>query len=367
MNYYVIAAAVIVGATSGAASARWIRRGVQTTRVLAGGAGVGLCGTLVMTGVALPFFGLDQFMVVHVAYLVLVVGVPLAGAVVLGCARPRPRTTTALCLASLAVIPVGVYATHIEPFWLRVDSVELAVESIGEPIRIGVVADLQATEIGSYENDALDRLIALEPDIVVFPGDLHQLDPDQLDERAPQFTEMIRRLVDTVPVVYLVNGHSDTPADLRRITQGTGARVLDNETDIFELKGNVVHLAGISLLDDEYEPAAWRAAEHLTGGSLPVVSVLLAHEPDAIKLLRGRAVGLLVSGHTHGGQVSIPFFGPPITASNVPRKVAAGGLHELHGTPVYVSTGVGRESGNAPQIRFGVRPSIGIIDLVAKG
>ena len=366
MNIYVIAAAVIVGATSGAASVRWIRLGVHTTRVLAGGAGVGLAGTLAMTALALPVFGPDQYMVVHVAYLVLVVGVPLAGAVVLGFARPRPRAITGLCLASFAVIPVGVYATHIEPFWLRVDSVQLSVGGIGETVRIGVMADLQATEIGSYENEALDRLIALEPDMVVFPGDLHQLGSSALDERAPQFTEMIRRLVDAVPVVYLVNGHSDTPSELRWITQGTGAKVLDNEIDTFELNGNVIHIAGISLLDDEYESAAWRAAEQLAGDNLPGLRIVLAHEPDAVKLVERTPVDLLVSGHTHGGQVSIPFFGPPITASSVPRHVAAGGLHELHGTPVYVSTGVGRERGNAPQLRFGVRPSIGIIDLVGE-
>ncbi|MDE0223120.1 MAG: hypothetical protein OXJ90_27900, partial [Spirochaetaceae bacterium] len=53
--------------------------------------------------------------------------------------------------------------------------------------------------------------------------------------------------------------------------------------------------------------------------------------------------------------------------TGVPRHVAAGGLHELYGTPIYVSTGVGRERGNAPQLRLGVRPSIGIIDLVPSG
>ena len=269
LNYYVIAAAVVVGAASGAASVSWIRRGVQSIRVVLGGAAVGFGCTIVLTAVALLFTGPDGFIVVHVVYLVLVVGLPLAGAVVLASARPRPRTISALCLVSFAAIPVGIYATHIEPFWLRVDSVELAVDSIGEGIRIGVVADLQATDIGSYENEALDRLIALEPDIVVFPGDLHQLEPDQLDGRAPQFTELVQRLVDAVPIVYLVNGHSDTPEDLRRIARGTGARVLDNETDTFELKGNVIHIAGISLHDRKYADAARWAAEQLPATTSP--------------------------------------------------------------------------------------------------
>ena len=365
MNYYVIAAAVIVGSASGAASVYWINRGVHAGWVVLGALGVGVGCTLVLAAIALIFTGPDAFMVLHVVYLVLVFGLPLAGAVVLAFSSPIPPAVLVLCIASFSAIPIGIYATHIEPFWLRVDAVELAVDGISEDIRIGVVADLQTTSIGDYENKAIDRLLSLEPDVVVFPGDLHQIKHGRFDERAPEFTRLIERLVDAVPIVYLVNGHSDTVADLWQITRGTGARVLDNEIDTFELNGNLIHIAGVSLDGRDYEPAGWEAAKRLAEGDLPGVRILLAHEPDAIGLLEGRTVDLLVSGHTHGGQVSIPFFGPPITASRVPRHVAAGGLHDLHGTPVYVSTGVGRERGNAPQLRFGVRPSLGIIDLVA--
>ena len=61
--------------------------------------------------------------------------------------------------------------------------------------------------------------------------------------------------------------------------------------------------------------------------------------------------------------MQLPFIGPPITMSEVPRDVAAGGLHELDGVPLYLSNGVGMERATAPQVRFGDRPSVGVVTL----
>lgn len=364
LNYYAIAAAVIVGSASGVVCVRWIGGRASDGLVVVRAAATGIAGSLLFSAGALLITGLDGFTVIHVVYLVLVVGAPLAGVIVLVFARERSRAITALCIAALLAVPVGVYATHIEPFWLRTDSVQLAVDGIGGEIRVGVLADLQTTAIGAYENEAADRLMALGPDVVLIPGDLYQFDPEEFDERAPQFTELIRRLAEAVPAVYLVSGNTDTVAGLLRITEGTGAKVLDNEVAALVLNGNAVSLGGITLFGDDR--AARRVAERLSGDERAAVRILVAHKPDAVELLEGRSVDLLVSGHTHGGQVSIPFLGPPLTLSSVPRHVAAGGLHELDGTSVYVSTGVGRERDNAPQLRFGVRPSIGTIDLVGR-
>ena len=362
LNYYVIAAAAIVGAVSGIASVAWIRQGVHDGLVAIRASAVGIGGSLILSAGAFLITGLDGFTLIHVVYVVLTIGVPLAGVIVLLFARERSRAITAICLAALLAIPVGIYATHIEPFWLRTESVELTVDGVGEKIRVGVLSDLQTTAIGTYENEAVDRLIALEPDIVLVPGDLYQFDPELFDERAPQFSELVRRLVDAVSIVFLVSGNTDTVAGLLAITEGTGAKVLDNQIETLVVNGNVVSVGGTTLFGDER--AAQRVADRLSGDDLAGVRILLAHKPDAIELLEGRSVELLVAGHTHGGQVSLPFLGPPLTLSSVPRHVAAGGLHELDGTAVYVSTGVGRERDNAPQLRFGVRPSIGTVDLV---
>ena len=408
LNYYCIAAAVLVGGVAGLGAVRWLRAGLGGARVVGRAAGVGFAGTVVLGAGALFITGVDGFTLIHVAYVVGTVGVPLAGGIVLVGARPRPWGVTAVCVVALAAIPVGVYATYVEPFWLRVETVSLAVDGLNEvdgvdeAIRIGVLADLQTTAVGDYERDAVERLLGFEPDIVLLPGDLYQFDAELFDERAPQFTELIRRIVGEVPLVYLVSGNTDTVAGLRRITEGTGARVLDNEIDVFELNGVSVWVGGTTLFGDD--AAARRMARRLAGGEQgltgdgvglagggdgdsdgdgdgdggsagvrtglgvrtgPGVRILIGHKPDAIELVRQTPVDLVVSGHTHGGQVSLPLFGPPLTLTGVPRHVAAGGLHELHGTPIYVSTGVGRERGNAPQLRLGVRPSIGIIDLVA--
>lgn len=387
LNYYCVAAAVLVGAVAGGLAVRWLRGaggGAGGWRVVGRAAGVGFVGTAVLAAGGLLITGVDGFTLIHVAYVVGTVGVPLAGGIVLVGARgrTRPRVVTVVCVLALAAVPVGVYATYVEPFWLRVDRVELAVpamEAVGavgtadgvvERIRIGVLADLQTTGVGDYERDAVERLLGLGPDVVVLPGDLYQFDAAVFAERAPGFARLIERIVGEVPHVYLVSGNTDTVAGLRRIVGGSGARVLDNEIDTIEVRGVPVRVGGTTLFGDEV--AARRMAARLAGGGMGAggadgagaVRILIGHKPDAIELVRATPVDLAIAGHTHGGQVSLPLFGPPLTLSSVPRHVAAGGLHELHGTPIYVSTGVGRERGNAPQLRLGVRPSIGIIDLV---
>jgi predicted MPP superfamily phosphohydrolase len=71
----------------------------------------------------------------------------------------------------------------------------------------------------------------------------------------------------------------------------------------------------------------------------------------------------MLSGHTHGGQVALPWIGPIFTNSPLPNRIGAGGLHERAGTRLYVSRGVGMEAGFAPPIRFLCRPEISLLIL----
>ena len=91
---------------------------------------------------------------------------------------------------------------------------------------------------------------------------------------------------------------------------------------------------------------------------------MLSHKPDAVYNLEPASrVDLVVAGHTHGGQVVLPLFGPPITLTSVPREIARGGLGEMDGRTIYVSRGIGMERGQAPPLRFLCPPEISLLTL----
>jgi len=89
--------------------------------------------------------------------------------------------------------------------------------------------------------------------------------------------------------------------------------------------------------------------------------IFLYHYPDAIYGLAGRA-DLYLCGHTHGGQVALPFYGALITLSKYGKRFE-GGRYEVGGTTMYVTRGVGMEGYHTPPIRFLAPPEVVFIEL----
>jgi hypothetical protein len=101
----------------------------------------------------------------------------------------------------------------------------------------------------------------------------------------------------------------------------------------------------------------------LEGVSESMPRIVLAHNPDTAETVPpGVRVDLMCSGHTHGGQVSLPLVGTPIVPSEYGSRYA-GGLCLGPSCPVVVSRGVGMA---ILPVRFRVPPEIGVIELVRK-
>jgi predicted MPP superfamily phosphohydrolase len=101
----------------------------------------------------------------------------------------------------------------------------------------------------------------------------------------------------------------------------------------------------------------------LHGSCYPII---MGHAPDFMQsVLRDglQADALMVAGHTHGGQVQVPGFGPLITLSGVPRWLAGGGVFRHGETWLCCSRGIGMERSSAPRIRFWCRPQLLLLEL----
>ena len=77
-------------------------------------------------------------------------------------------------------------------------------------------------------------------------------------------------------------------------------------------------------------------------------------------------IDLYLAGHTHGGQVALPFYGALVTLAATGKKYESG-LHQLGNTYIYTNRGIGMEGGRAPRVRFCARPEVTVFDIVGMG
>ncbi|MDY0020555.1 MAG: metallophosphoesterase, partial [Anaerolineae bacterium] len=248
---------------------------------------------------------------------------------------------------------VGVDAFLIEPHWLEVSHVTIPTAKLEEPVRVVVIADLQTDTLGEYEERVFREVKAAEPDLILFAGDyLHLADQERYLELTKALNTMLREAELEAPLgIYAVSGNVDWFEIWQDIFADLPITTID-ATTMLDL-GPVV-LTGLSLGDSATVTLAVEAEEkyHIVLGHLPNFSL---GQVDA---------DLLIAGHTHGGQVQIPFLGPIKSLSAVPRSWASGVTYIEPEKVLVVSRGVGLERMYAPRLRFLCRPELVILDLV---
>jgi predicted MPP superfamily phosphohydrolase len=134
-----------------------------------------------------------------------------------------------------------------------------------------------------------------------------------------------------------------------------GARLLRNEAARFELRGQSAWVVGVD------DPFTCRADEAVAFGQLPEgeeALLLLAHSPATIDAVPVGCARLVLSGHTHGGQLSLPGIGTPFAPIRDKRYVR--GLHRWNDRWLHITKGVGNLHG----MRFNCRPEVSVLTLV---
>lgn len=303
----------------------------------------------------------------HHLYVLGVVGLPIVGAVVFMASLIRPvkdrRARIGGRLVALAFIApalIGFYATNIEPQWLQVEHLTVG----GGGVRVAVVSDIQTDRFGDFENAALEAALAEQPDVIVMPGDVTQVPLAEYGALADEAAGALD-VLEAPGGVFLVSGNTDPSiTSIEEVADAAGITSLSDEVAEVTVDGQRLRLLGLSWPNNRRAAVVDALAEFAQGSSEDTIDIVLAHSPDVIfNVANGDGIDLIITGHTHGGQIQLPFYGPVWNVTELPREVAAGGLHEVRDVPVYVSPGIGVQRGESPKVRFGVRPTIGILDV----
>lgn len=315
---------------------------------------------------------LERFTTVLRLYDTLTIYLPLCLLVVglLGLALFRQKRSNrrllAAALFNLALAALGpgarLYATHIEPRRLQVRRVTVTTGKVSRPLRILHLSDIQSDRVSDYERRVFATARGLAPDLAVHTGDLLQpLPPATYDSEIPRMRELLASLAPPGGL-FGVPGDTDWFIPMRDPQEFGGMKVLNSHAAEVNFDGARVRLLGLSLAESRSDVSR-RVADWLAAGRPDDLHIVLGHAPDYALSLADLPVDLCLAGHTHGGQIRLPFFGPPVTLSAVPRAWARG-FREIGRARLNVSAGVGCEhAGGLPCIRFNCPPEMTLIEL----
>lgn len=229
--------------------------------------------------------------------------------------------------------------------------------SQGEAFRVVQLSDLHLQRFDSYEKSIVVQVQALKPDLVVLTGDAI----DRAD--ALPVLQAFLSALGSLPVMAVPgNWEHWSEVDFRALNalfvNHPGGRLLLNQRVVFKAKGRTVQVVGL----DDFT-AGQPDVRQLSVTKPDEVTVLLQHspgffdEPEVNRLMSGQQFTLCLSGHTHGGQVTLGGWAPfrPVGSG---RFVA--GFYDVPGCRLYVSRGLGT---SVLPVRWGPAPEIAVFDL----
>jgi len=258
-------------------------------------------------------------------------------------------------------------STLFEPRFFKIEIIRLELNRLPKMFSGLRVAQISDIHMGGWMNRerfqlVADLVVAQKPNVLLITGDFllgHHF-TDAAWGSLKDLSDVLSPLAKSIPSFAVLGNHDYrmNPKAVRQMLSSSGVTDLTNAVVTLTREGQSLHLCGV---DDVWfgDVRLEHVAAQLSDNS---AAILLAHEPDFAD--RSAATGkfdLQISGHTHGGQVVLPFYGPPLLP-HLGHKYPSG-LYKVGNMFQYTNRGVGMHD---LAVRFNCPPEITIFELVAQ-
>ncbi|WP_214882820.1 MULTISPECIES: metallophosphoesterase [unclassified Exiguobacterium] len=269
------------------------------------------------------------------------------------------------------VLGILLFTATYNALTVRTYNVTSEKLSVDESLRIVLLSDLHSASYGHKQSILIDQVRAQEPDLIALPGDLL----DRYRSPEPAF-ELIEGLAGIAPMYFVTGNHEiDDSEDyvrhnVKNVFRSHGVTVLENEWEPITINEIELVIGGLEDPLRTYTENIYGSWETDAASSMQNVesndtfNVLLSHRAEEVDTYADLPFDLVLSGHTHGGQVRIPYLLNGLFAPDqgfFPKY--AGGLYE-HETFTHVIGRGFNYSFNVPRIYN--PPEIVVIDVHGK-
>lgn len=261
----------------------------------------------------------------------------------------------------VAVSAVSAYARLIEPYHYLISETDIYIKDLPERFegfRIAQLTDVHHSDILSIGE--VRRVVELaqqtKPDMFVLTGDYSTTYRKYIEPCAEALSSL--NAPEGVWAVLGNHDHYTDPELTTRALERNHIAVLNNKNTAIRRGPDFLQLSGID--DWSWNATDWPKA--FAGLKKQVPTILLSHQPSVLELEQTKEVSLILSGHTHGGQIMLPLLGAPARFATKDLMYAQGLFHRDN-TQLYVSSGTGVIG---LPVRFGVRPEIAMLRLRRK-
>ncbi|MBI5254377.1 metallophosphoesterase [Candidatus Falkowbacteria bacterium] len=258
------------------------------------------------------------------------------------------------------------YGSFIEPKNIIVNQIKISINKTAqvENLKVAFISDFH---LGPFKKEKflekiIEKVSAQKPDIILLGGDfIHQ------KENEAKYFAPIKKMTNSALVFAVWGNHEynvdyddksefqDRTTGLKKIFLETGIQVLNNEARLLTIHGAKFYLVGLDSTDagkGDYPKATYNLDKQIP-------QILLAHSPDVV-LLNPATADLILSGHTHGGQIRLPLVGSLAIIPTYIGRSFDQGLFKFPTAQLFITRGLG-ESGS--RARLFCPPEISILNI----